>query len=244
MTIRLLVSYKGTDFHGFAEQPGGLPTVAGVLRAALEKVIRQPLELTCAGRTDAGVHARGQVVSFDADVADLHLLVRSVNKQIGPCVVIQSAQNVPFDFNARFSAIGRSYRYTILNSQASDPFRTDFMWWIGEELDIDEMNIASRMVVGEHDFSAFCRRADPDKSLIRSVDSARWMQVERDVMRFEIEANAFCHQMVRSIVGHLVDIGRGKRLPDDIARTLKSRDRSNAAPLAPPQGLVLWEVRY
>lgn len=242
--IRLLVAYKGTDFHGFAEQPGDLPTVGGTLRAALEKVLRQPLELVCAGRTDAGVHARGQVVSFDAEVPDLGGLVRAVNKQIGPNVVIQHADFATVDFNARFSATGRSYRYTILNSPAADPFRTDFMWWVNEELDIDEMNIASRMIVGEHDFSAFCRRPDQDKSLVREVSLARWLQAERDVLRFEIMANAFCHQMVRSLVGHLVDIGRGKRSADDMAKTLASKDRSNAAPLAPPQGLVLWEVSY
>lgn len=242
--IRLLVAYKGTDFHGFAEQPDDLPTVGGVLRGALEKVIRQPLDLTCAGRTDAGVHARGQVVSFDAEVDDLDGLVRAVNKQIGPYVVVQSADEVAVDFNARFSATARSYRYTILNTPVGDPFRTDFMWWVGEPLDIDEMNIASRMVIGEHDFSAFCKRPDGDKSLVRNVTQARWLQVEREVLRFEIAANAFCHQMVRSIVGHLVDIGRGKRSADDMARTLKSRDRSKAAPLAPSQGLILWEVSY
>ena len=242
--IKLLVAYKGTDFHGFAEQPGDLPTIGGTLRVALEKVLNQSIELTCAGRTDAGVHAQGQVVSFDADVPDLNGLVRAVNKQVNPAVVIRSAEVVSADFSARFSATARSYRYTILNSPVVDPFRADFMWWIGQELDIDEMNLASRLIIGEHDFAAFCRKPDGDKSLVRNISTARWLQIERDVLRFEISANAFCHQMVRSLVGHLADIGRGKRSTDDIARTLQSKDRANAAPLAPPQGLVLWEVHY
>jgi tRNA pseudouridine38-40 synthase len=245
--ICLKVSYKGTNFRGFAEQPGDIPTVAGLLRLSLERVVRSPLVLTCAGRTDAGVHAVGQVVTADLpdhfETSDLERLRRSVNKQIGPDVFVSELKEVDKDFDARFSAVFRRYRYSVLNSENADPLHADTHWWVREHLSVAQMNLACGALIGEHDFSAFCRRPDADASLTRRVIRAEWSR-RSDMLDFEIQANAFCHQMVRSIVGFLVEVGRGRRTWDEMSSVLASKDRANASSIAPPTGLVLMEVGY
>ncbi|RTL09027.1 MAG: tRNA pseudouridine synthase A [Acidimicrobiia bacterium] len=156
------------------------------------------------------------------------------------------------DFDARFSARSRTYRYTVWSSEVPDPFLATSAWWVDQPLDLDAMRTASEQVVGEHDFSCFCRRpratapgAEP-VSLVRRVLSARWDESpERPgLLTFTISATAFCHQMVRSITGMVVDVGRGRRTPDDVTAALASLDRARAGQLAPPHGLVLWEVGY
>jgi tRNA pseudouridine38-40 synthase len=256
-----VVAYDGSGFHGFAVQPDQ-PTVAGVLTAALERVLRHSVELTCAGRTDAGVHGWGQVVSFAAaaDRFDPARLRRSVNRQCGPAVVLRSVSAAPEDFDARFSALSRRYRYTILSSPTPEPFLAATAWHVAKPLDLRALRLACDPLIGEHDFASFCRRpkgADPDAepvSLVRRVLDARWEVAEsgpdadgrgqRRLLHFWIEGNAFCHQMVRSVVGTLVDVGLGKRRAGELAGILRAADRSAASALAPPQGLCLWEVRY
>ena len=245
--VRLLVAYDGAAFHGFAPQTG-LPTVAGTLAAVIERVVRHPVELTCAGRTDAGVHAWGQVVTFDADAErfDADRLQHAVNRLCGPSIVVRDAAVAPDDFDARFSARGRRYRYTILNRIVPDPFLAATSWHVPQPLDLDRLRLACDPLIGEHDFTAFCRKpkVEPEPSLTRRVLDARWEIDDGDVLRFWIEANAFCHQMVRSIVGTLVDVGLGRRTAADVASALRARSRDAAGPVAPPHGLVLWEVRY
>jgi tRNA pseudouridine38-40 synthase len=247
--VRLLVAYDGSGYHGFAEQPG-VRTVAGVLRAAIEKVVRAPVELTCAGRTDAGVHAWGQVVSLDVPATtDLTALQRSLVKLCGPQIVVREASVAAPDFDARFSARSRTYRYTVLNRGVPDPFTAHLAWHVAEPLELELLRLACDPFLGQHDFSAFCRRpkapagAEP-VSLVRRVRRAHWEELGDDRLRLEIQADAFCHQMVRSIVGSMVAAGHGALRAGDLRSVLASGDRSHAAPIAPPHGLCLWEVSY
>jgi tRNA pseudouridine38-40 synthase len=247
--VRLLVAYDGSGFHGFAAQPGHR-TVAGVLRAAIEKVARHPVELTCAGRTDRGVHAWGQVVSLDlAASVDLGGLQRSLVKLCGPAIVVREAALASPGFDARFSATGRTYRYTVLNREVPDPFLAATSWHVQEPLDVELLTLACDPFLGEHDFSAFCRRpkvgpGEEAVSLVRRVRRAEWTDLGEGVLRFEIEANAFCHQMVRSIVGTVVAAGHAGVRAGDIRAILRAGDRAAAAPIAPPEGLCLWHVSY
>lgn len=248
--VRLLVAYDGTDFHGFAEQGPKVRTVAGVLRAAIERVVRQPVELTCAGRTDRGVHAWGQVVSCDLPAGtDLDGLRRSLTKLCGSEIAIREIAAGPDDFDARFSATSRTYRYQVLNRRAPDPFRARFAWHHPTPLAFELLTLACDPFVGEHDFSAFCRRpkvgeGEEPASLVRRVLRAGWTDLGDGMLRFEVEATAFCHQMVRSIVGTIVAAGKGTLRAGDIRGVLASGDRGAAAPIAPPEGLTLWNVAY
>ena len=277
---RLRVAYDGSGFHGFADQQG-LPTVAGTLAAALSRVVRAPVTLTCAGRTDAGVHALDQMVHFDvpADASaalEPAALVRSCNSQTGPSVVVRSAEIAPPGFDARHSATARRYRYLVVNAPVGDPLLAGLTWHVAEPLDLRAMAAAADALLGEHDFRAFCRRVPgtpAGAAIPRRILDARWTRLDGrptgartagtsdlaghdastgpslapvvgDLLAFEVEANAFCHQMVRSLVGTLVDVGRGRRRPSDILHILRSADRAQAGQPAPPQGLTLMTVRY
>ena len=240
------MAYLGSPFRGFALQPGQ-PTVAGALSAALERYLRHPVQLTCAGRTDAGVHAWGQVVSFDAraDVDPLRLQ-RSLNKALRPSVVVRSVEVAEADFDARRSATGRRYYYRVLNTPVPDPFQAAVSWHVAAPLDLRAMRLACDPLYGEHDFSSFCRRprGAPETSLVRKVRFADWSVQGPDLLRFEIEASSFCHQMVRAVVGTMVEIGLGRRRAGEMSGIVAARQRSAAGQPAPPHGLCLWEVGY
>ncbi|MBV8984451.1 MAG: tRNA pseudouridine(38-40) synthase TruA [Acidimicrobiia bacterium] len=243
--VRMTVAYDGSGFHGFAAHPG-VKTVGGTLAAAIGKVRGYRVELTCAGRTDKGVHAWGQVVSFDAEEfgLDLEVLQKSLNKMLGPAIVVRDAVKAHNTFDARRSAVARRYRYTVLNRPVPDPFLARTAWHVVAPLDIRALTLACDPVIGEHDFSSFCRLPEPDASLIRRVHDARWLDLGEGVLRFDIEASAFCHQMVRSIVGTMVDVGRGKKKAGDMVGIIAAEDRHAAGQPAPPHGLCLWEVLY
>jgi tRNA pseudouridine38-40 synthase len=244
--VRLTVAYDGSGFRGFAANEG-VRTVGGELARAIERVLRQPVELTCAGRTDAGVHARGQVVSFDAadDGLDLEQLQRSLNGLLGPEIAVRSIGVAPPDFDARRAAVSRRYRYTLLTTPWPDPFWAGRAWHVDHRLDLDLLRLGTDPLIGEHDFASFCRRPDPSVSLVRRVTEACWEEGEAgEILHFWIEANAFCHQMVRSIVGTLVEVGTGRKRAGDVRRIIAAHDRHAAGQLAPPYGLTLWSVRY
>jgi tRNA pseudouridine38-40 synthase len=245
--VRLTVAYDGSGFHGFAATPG-VRTVAGVLGDALTQVLGQSVSLACAGRTDRGVHGRGQVVSFDAPASRVELdrLVRAVNSMCGPAVVVRDAAVVPDSFDARHSALARSYRYTVLGTPVPDPLLAGRVWWVADELDLAAMRLGCDPLIGEHDFTSFCRvpRGVETFTMVRRVIDARWVDLGDGLLRFDIEATSFCQQMVRSVVGLLVDVGRGAARAGDVAAILRARDRSLVRTVAPPEGLVLWEVRY
>jgi len=260
------VAYDGTGFHGFAPNPE-VSTVAGVMQQALKTMFRLPglPPMICAGRTDAGVHGHGQVATVDLpDGAgpqvdgglNIGAVKRSMNKLCRDAVVIWHVAVVPDDFDARFSATSRSYRYRILNAPHPDPLRLGQVWHVWDPLDLDRMNAAAQHVLGGHDFSCFCRRrvvptADGpvEASRFRRVTRVGWRTTGapcptgQDLV-FEISAGSFCTQMVRSIVGTTVDVGRGWLEPDDMVSIMDSRDRTVAGTVAPPEGLVLSHVGY
>lgn len=254
---RLFVAYDGSHFHGFAVNPG-VRTVAGDVSQALSRIVGMPVEITGAGRTDAGVHAWGQVVSVDLPEAiDLDNLPRRLTKMCAPGVVIRSAEWAELDFDARFSALWRHYRYLVLNDPVADPLLEHTSWWVPTHLDLSLMRLACDPLIGEHDFSSFCRRP-PDvvtengdvrsPSMVRRVLEAHWTEETshkgQRLLWFDIRATAFCHQMVRSIAGTLVDVGSGRITAGSLREVLVARDRRRAGQVAPPQGLTLWEVGY
>lgn len=258
MNVRLVVAYDGTDFRGLAPNPG-VRTVVGELERVIEPLIGVKPDIVMSGRTDAGVHAHGQVLSFEMPdtAAELDRIQRSVNSRLGPELVVREITEAPPDFSARFSATGRRYRYLVINRPVDDPFLSRTGWWVDSStrgpLDVEAMNTACPHVIGEHDFSSFCRRprhravddgrAD-EVSLVRRVDDARWVDLGDGLLRFDIRGSAFCHQMVRSIVGFMVAVGTGKRRADELPDVLAARDRSAAENPAPPHGLTLWQVDY
>jgi len=207
---------------------------------------REELTLTCAGRTDAGVHAWGQVVSVPVadDDVDVDKVALAVTRQLGPEVVVRDAALVDAPFDARRDAKWRTYRYTIVNRPAPDPFLARTAWWVPEPLDLSLLRLGADPFLGEHDFATFCRkRARPSTTTRRVLDST-WHDLGDGVLRFDITASAFCQQMVRAIVGTLVDVGVGKVRPGEILGMLRARDRNVAGRVGVPQGLCLWEVGY
>ncbi len=247
----MTIAYAGTGYSGFSVQPGGLKTVAGALSEALGKVIKHPVRFTVAGRTDAGVHAWGNVVHFDSPLeadalaGDFERIQRALNKMLRPRIVVRDIGLAAEGFNARFSATARRYRYTVMNRAVPDPFLHATTWMVAPPLDLRAMQLGCDPLLGQHDFSSFCRKPlGATGSNIRRVSDARWIDLGDGLLRFDIEASSFCQQMVRSMVGTLVDVGLGRKRAGDISWILRSHDRVGAASPAPPQGLCLWEVVY
>jgi len=249
---RLLVAYNGAAFHGFALTPGTV-TVAQTLNDTIEQVTGSPVAVLGAGRTDAGVHAWGQVVHVDlADTADLDRLVFSVNSLLDPDIVIRECEWVTQEFDARHSALWRQYRYTVLNAPVNNPFLAATSWHIRRPLSVPLMQLATDSLIGLHDFSSFCRQPQQSgvnrnaegPSMMRRVHVAQWHDAGNGILTFDIRANAFCHQMVRSIVGTLVDVGLGRRKAGEMSGVLRAMSRLNTPHIAPPQGLCLMDVGY
>lgn len=241
---RIDLGYDGTRFHGYARQAKSR-TVQGELERALTTALarREPPATSVAGRTDAGVHARGQVVSFATlEAVDITSLQKSLNTMLGPEIVIHRIAPAADDFDARLSARWRAYRYRILNSPRHDPFRAAVTYWYADPLDASLMNRGVAHLIGPHDYASLCR-ARGGQTTDREIYSAAWAN-DGDEVVLDIAARAFCHQLVRSIVALSVDIGRGKIDPDAVPGILESRDRNASRGTAPPHGLVLWEVGY
>ena len=243
MTVyRIDLAYDGSGFHGYARQPG-LRTVQGELEAALAPFIGG-VETFVAGRTDRGVHATGQVASFEVDaVLDTARVRRSLNARLAPEIAVSAVSEAPPGFHARFSATGRSYTYLIIDGEVPDPFLAATSWHLGSALDEALMSRAAAHLVGEHDFSSLCRRSG-DRSLVRRVEHAAWSRRRPDLVALDISASSFCHQMVRSVVALCVDVGRGRIDPDSVPAVLAALDRHAARGAAPPHGLTLTAVQY
>ena len=210
--------------------------MAGVLIGALERSLRHTIELTCAGRTDAGVHAWGQVVTFDARAdTDPAALQRSVNKALGPAIVVRRAAVVPATFDARRSATGRRYRYTVLNQPTADPFLAATSWHVARAPRPPGHAAGLRPAVRRARlFVILPETAEPRGSLVRRVRQADWVDGGDGTVRFEIEASSFCQQMVRALVGTMVEVGLGRRRAGEMSGILRARDRAASGQLAPP----------
>lgn len=236
------VEYDGTDFFGFQIQAQGR-TVQGEIERALEAVTGAKTRVIGAGRTDRGVHARGQVVSFEGkwrhSLADLQ---RALNATLRADVAILALELAPEGFHPRFSALRRAYRYTILHRFWRSPLERRTAWHVTQELDVSQMVEASRCLVGTYDFSTFGRPPQGENT-VRSVFGAEW-KAKGSRLFFDIEANAFLYRMVRSIVGTLVLVGSGRVSPGEVGSFLQARDRSLVKQVAPAHGLCLMRVDY
>ncbi len=246
MNIKLTIAYDGTDYYGFQEQRGsGLPTVQERLEGALSKLAKQPIQVIGAGRTDSGVHARGQVVNFKCDSwpVPLNKTPLALNSILPDDIVVTLAEQVPEDFHSRFSAKGKTYRYTIYNHPIPNPFVRRFALHEPRPLDVKAMNKGAGYLVGTHDFKSFQAQGTPVKSTIRTISAA---SVERDgnhvILNFT--GNGFLYNMVRIMTGTLIDVGLGKIEPEMVKDILLARDRTKAGMTVPPQGLCLMEVYY
>jgi tRNA pseudouridine38-40 synthase len=243
MRIALGVEYDGTAYVGWQRQKSGVG-VQECLEEAVGRVADDPVEAVCAGRTDAGVHAAGQVVHFDtgADRSARGWLL-GINSNLPDDVNVTWARTVNDDFHARYSALSRSYRYLVLNRLARSALFRRRAWWVHEPLDEKAMAAGGALLVGEHDFSAFratgCQSRTPVRELRELTVTRRghWIAID-------ITANAFVQHMVRNIAGTLVSIGRGDQAPDWAAQVLAGRDRAAGGATAPPHGLTLMRVRY
>ncbi len=248
-TVVLTLSYDGSGFAGFARQPG-LPTVQGRIEQALSTVLRHDVETVGAGRTDAGVHALGQVMSFqtESDDLDLHTLRRSINALAGRGIVVTEVRSAAEGFSARHSAVSREYRFRIVPGPIPPLFLADRAWWVKDALDLGAMRRAAASLIGEHDFRSFCVAASAEgKRTVRTlelIDISPETQLGEHSIVVRVVGNAFLHSMIRIVVGSLVEVGRGRRPETWLTDVLAAGKRSAAGPTAPPQGLVLWHVEY
>lgn len=268
--IKLTIAYDGTGFSGLAPNPG-VRTIVGEIKRVLVDLLGlelggvNNLDIVMSGRTDAGVHAFEQVLSFGlgSEVFErlesrggIERISKTINSRLAPEIAAKAVEIVSDDFSARFSAKSRSYRYFVLNSSVHMPHLDGFVWWLPQKLNVEEMNLCASHFVGEHDFSSFCRApkvapGEAPASLVRKIIDAKWTNTTNEVVPgfeslvvFDIQGSAFCHQMVRSLVGFCVDVGLGRRQSSEVVEVLAARDRSVAGQIAPAKGLTLLSVSY
>ena len=251
--IRLDLAYDGTDFSGWAIQPG-LRTVCGELTSVLSTVLRQDVTLVVAGRTDAGVHASGQVAHFDIPAAlwaqHRERLLRRLAAMLPGDVRVWSAAVAPEGFDARFAAVGRRYAYRVSDAEfGPHPLRRHDVLWHNRSLDVARMNEAAKALLGEHDFASFCKKRE-GATTIRCLTQLEWRRdaptevTPAGLLVADVRADAFCHSMVRSLVGALLAVGEGRKPVDAPGRILAERLRSPEVKVAPAHGLTLEEVVY
>jgi tRNA pseudouridine38-40 synthase len=245
----LIVAYDGSAFAGFARQDGP-ETVQGRLEDALRTVLRRDVSLVCAGRTDAGVHAFGQVVSFASEPGDADdaSLVRSVNALAGPRIVVTAARRARPGFDARHSAVTREYRYRIVTGPVPPVFLAGRAWWVKKDLDLDAMRAGAAHLLGEHDYRSFCVTGSAEgRRTVRDIDLLEItcaVEMGEPCVVVRVAGRSFLHSMVRIIVGTLVEVGLGRRPASWVAEALEARQRAAAGQTAPAEGLTLWHVTY
>lgn len=248
--IKLIIEYDGSRYHGWQRQPN-VPTIQGEIEKAIATIAKAPSGLTGAGRTDAGVHAEGQAAHFTTKARlRSNDWLRALNSLLPEDIVIRGAQKVSSRFHARFSAVGKIYRYRILNSRVPPAIGRQYIWTVYSPLNFRPMKSAAKALLGRHDFSSF-QGADPSRdrvgemgrTAICTVRRLDLSQKKQDVV-ITIEADRFLQHMVRAIVGTLVEVGRGRRAPGGMASLLEKKDRRLGGPTAPPQGLCLVKVLY
>ena len=242
MRVKATVAYDGTDYQGFQRQVNG-PTVQQALENALKRLTRTIVTVLAAGRTDAGVHAEGQVIAFDTvwrhQLSDLE---RAMNAVLPQDIAVRDLVQVSPDFHPRYDACSRRYRYTVYNASVRSPLARRTSLYVSEPLDLEAVRQATALILGEHDFAAFGRPPQGEVTVRRVVEAA-WT-TNPPWLVFEIEANAFLFRMVRSLVGTLLWVGQGRLSPGEFGRILVSRDRSQAGQTAPAHGLCMIKVRY
>lgn len=242
-TLKLVVAYDGNAYHGFQKQKNAV-TVQNILEEVLSKLCGETVVLVGSGRTDAGVHAWGQVVSLETKGSiPCANLIRASKKMLPPDIVIISAEEVEAGFHARYSAKWKRYQYRIVENEFDSPFEVKYAWQMRETLDLEAMNEAAGYLLGTHDFSAFRSSGSVETSPIRTVYEAQWERRGKEVI-FTIGGDGFLYHMVRNLVWSLVQVGTGKRTPDDFAVELAAKRCEFLNEPAPAQGLYLKEVFY
>lgn len=245
MRIALGIEYDGSRFHGWQSQQPGVRTAQDCLEAALARVAAQPVRVVCAGRTDAGVHAFGQVVHFDTDaVRPARAWVLGTNVHLPDDLRVLWAQPVPEPFHARFSATGRSYSYLIRNAMARPAILAHKLTWVRHPLDVNRMQQAALPLLGRHDFSSYRAIGCQARSPVRNLRQLEVRQIGSNLVRLDLSADAFLHHMVRNIAGVLIAIGQGERPVSWAEEVLALRDRTLGGVTAPPDGLYLTRVDY
>ncbi len=242
--IRLLLEYDGTRYHGWQRQKNAL-TLQEVVEEALKRITQEEVRVIASGRTDAGVHALGQVANFrTASRARLQAFEGGLNSILPDDIAVLEAREVPLEFHARQAARAKTYEYRILNRAQRSPLHHHYGWWIAYPLNLEAMARAGAALVGEHDFQAFMASGSGVTRTVRRVSAATWKSHPGGWLRFSITANGFLRGMVRSLVGTLAEVGRGQRPPEDLGELLAHPDRRRVGPTAPPGGLYLVGVEY
>ena len=240
---KMIVGYDGTNYNGFAIQPNGI-TIQGILNESIAKIVQHEVRTLGAGRTDAGVHAKGQCCIFDSNTKiPVYRLGLAINSQLPKDIAIKSIEETSMDFQPRFGAKRKTYRYQILNSSMRDPFLYKYTMGYPHKLDIDIMKEATKEMIGEHDFACFCSSGSTVKDTIRTIYSIN-ISKEDDLITIDICGNGFLYNMVRIIVGTLLRVNEGKIQVKDISGLIESKDRNLAGPTAPPQGLTMMNIVY
>jgi tRNA pseudouridine38-40 synthase len=241
--LRLTVEYDGSAFCGFQWQPE-LRTVAGILETALAQLLREPISLTAAGRTDTGVHATGQVVSFQTTCAfPFDRLMLALNSVLPSDIAVRTADIVDAEFSARFSAVDRTYEYAIFNERARSPMLSRWAHLVPYDLDLGAMRAAGAHLAGRHDFRSFCGVPPDNGNTVRTVQRLD-IEARGPLVRVRISADGFLHRMVRTVVGTLLEVGRGRREAAGLPEVLAACRREAAGVCAPPHGLYLAGVRF
>ena len=245
MKVKMLVSYDGTSFGGWQRQRSSQPTIQGSLEGTLTRVFNQPITICGSGRTDAGVHARGQVAHFVAPkVFEGSKLLYALNSLVAKGIVVQSLWEVPNDFHAMNSAQAKTYIYELYQSPTPCPFKERFSWWRRETLNLEKLNRYSEVLLGRQDFKSFQNQGSPVPNTVREILKAHWMNFSQGHLTFQITGNGFLRQMVRNIVGTLLHLHDTGASPRDLETILKALDRQSAEVAAPPHGLFLDSVSY
>lgn len=244
--IKLTIAYDGTGYSGFQKQSGsGLRTIQGELEAALAVLAKRPVSTVAAGRTDAGVHARGQVVHFQTGPWTIltERIVFALNAQLPGAIVAVRAEEAGADFHARYDAVDKTYVYSIYNRRVPSPFRRLYSYHFPWPLDLEAMRQAAAHLVGRHDFSAFQSAGRPVRSAVRMLFRAE-VVADGPLVRISFRGNGFLYQMARIMAAVLIEVGRGRMEPGAVPDLIASRDRARAGKPAPPHGLRLEKVRY
>ncbi len=240
----LIIEYDGTGYHGWQRQPQS-PTIQGTIENALATMTRQKVKLIGSGRTDAGVHALGQVANFRCQTRlDAEALQKGLNSLLPEDITICHCRQVALDFHARYNASGKVYRYQIANQAVRPAIGRQYCWWIRRQLNIDAMRDTLQLFIGRHDFKSFEAAGSPRSHSVRHIVRANLDIDNQGLIRITIEADGFLRYMVRNMVGSLAAVGLGKLAPEAIARLLAARDRRQAPPTAPARGLTLLKVNY
>lgn len=243
--VKLLVSYDGTQFVGWQKQKGDLVSIQGIMETAVSKIFNTPTQVVASGRTDSGVHAIGQVCHFQCEKDPRSFpLVLALQKMTPNGITVKKAWIAPREFHARASAYEKTYRYYILNREEPSAFFDRYSWHLRKPLSIDWLNEATGYLIGQHDFKSFQSTGTPVKTTVREIYEAKWTHGKHGLLIFTVRGSGFLKQMVRNIVGTLVDSERQKREPSVIDVILNSKDRKAAGRAAPARGLFLVKVKY